>query len=77
MAGIRNPQLQTIAEATELAVPTARTVPSLDDALHQVALFGGAIASETRTAPGIGSWALVTDRDGNELVLWEDARPLS
>jgi predicted enzyme related to lactoylglutathione lyase len=69
-------QLQTAAAVNEL-VPTARSVPSLDDALRQVALFGGSIASETRTAPGIGSWALVTDGDGNELVLWEDARPAS
>jgi predicted enzyme related to lactoylglutathione lyase len=77
MAGTRSPQLQTVAEAMELAVPTARTVASLDDALRTVALFGGSIASETRTAPGIGSWALVTDGDGTELVLWEDAAPLS
>jgi predicted enzyme related to lactoylglutathione lyase len=77
MADIPTPQLQTVAEAAELAVPTARSVPSLDDALRQLALVGGAIASETRTAPGVGSWALVTDRDGNELVLWEDVRPLS
>jgi predicted enzyme related to lactoylglutathione lyase len=73
MAGIRTPQLQTVAEVAELAIPTARTVPSLDDALRHVALFGGSIVSETRTAPGIGSWALVTDHDGNDLVLWEDA----
>ena len=31
------------------------------------------MTSETRTAPGIGSWALVTDHEGNDLVLWEDA----
>jgi predicted enzyme related to lactoylglutathione lyase len=73
MAGTRHPRLQTLAEALELAVPTAHTVPSLDDALRAIAGFGGAIASETRTAPGIGSWALVTDRHGNELVLWENA----
>jgi predicted enzyme related to lactoylglutathione lyase len=73
MAGNRTPQLQTVAEAAALTVPTARTVASLDDALRIVALFGGSIASETRIAPGIGSWALVNDRDGNELVLWEDA----
>jgi predicted enzyme related to lactoylglutathione lyase len=73
MAGIRIPQLQTVAEAAALDVPTAHTVASLDDALRQFALFGGSITSERRTAPGIGSWALVTDRDGNELVLWEAA----
>ena len=77
MADTRIPQLQTVAEPIESVVPTTRSVPSLDDAIRQVALFGGAIASETRTAPGIGSWALVTDHDGNELVLWEDARPVS
>jgi predicted enzyme related to lactoylglutathione lyase len=65
----------TRTDASVLAVPTARTVTSLTDALRLVARFGGTIASETRTAPGIGSWALVTDRDGNDLVLWEDAAP--
>jgi predicted enzyme related to lactoylglutathione lyase len=48
-------------------------VSSLDDALRSIALVGGSITSETRTAPGIGSWALVTDPQGNDLVLWEDA----
>ena len=75
MDGTRTPQLQTHPELHELAVPTAQTVPSLGDAVRLIARFGGAIASETRTAPGIGSWVLVTDRDGNELVLWENAAP--
>jgi predicted enzyme related to lactoylglutathione lyase len=74
MDGNRIPELQAVAE---LVVPTARSVPSLDVALRQVALFGGAVTSETRTAPGVGTWALVVDGDGNELVLWEDARPPS
>jgi predicted enzyme related to lactoylglutathione lyase len=73
MAARRIPELQTVAEAADQAVPTARTVRSLDDALRLVARLGGSIASETRAAPGIGSWALVTDRDGNDLVLWENA----
>jgi predicted enzyme related to lactoylglutathione lyase len=77
MDGNRTKQLQTVAELAELAVPTARNVPSLDDALRQIALYGGAVTSETRTAPGVGSWALVTDGDGTELVIWEDARPPS
>ncbi len=57
------------------SVPTSRSVPSLDAALRLVARFGGSITSEIRTAPGIGSWALVTDGEGNELVLWENAAP--
>lgn len=73
MADIRTPQLHPVIDVTEFAVPSARTVSSLDDALRSIALFGGSITSETRTAPGIGSWALVTDGQGNELVLWEDA----
>jgi hypothetical protein len=32
------------------------------------------LASDVRTAPGIGSWAFITDRDGSELVLWQNAR---
>ena len=55
------------------AVPGARTVPSLEGALRLLRRGGGSVTSETRTVPGIGSWALVTDRHGNDLVLWEDA----
>jgi len=77
MADLRMSQLHTVIDVTELAVPTARTVSSLNDALRSIALFGGSITSETRTAPGIGSWALVTDPQGNDLVLWEDAAPVS
>ena len=73
MAGFRIPQPRMVVESTEFAIPTTRTVPSLDDALRHIARFGGAVASETRTAPGIGSWALVTDAQGNDLVLWENA----
>jgi predicted enzyme related to lactoylglutathione lyase len=56
-------------------VPTTRPVRNLDAALRAVRRLGGSVTSETRTAPGIGSWAFVTDRDGAELVLWEDATP--
>ena len=55
------------------AIPGARTVRSLDGALRLLRRGGGSVTSETRTVPGIGSWALVTDRHGNDLVLWEDA----
>ena len=48
-------------------VPATRTVPDLDAALGLVRRLGGAIVSETRTAPGIGSWAFVCDSDGSEL----------
>jgi predicted enzyme related to lactoylglutathione lyase len=54
-------------------VPSSRIVPSLADALSLIRRFGGSVMSETRTAPGIGSWALVTDARGNDLVLWENA----
>jgi predicted enzyme related to lactoylglutathione lyase len=58
-------------------VPGARTVRSLDGALRLIGRLGGSVTSETRTVPGIGSWALVTDRHGNDLVLWEDAPSLA
>lgn len=58
-------------------VPATRTVPNLVAALDLVRRLGGSIASETRTAPGIGSWAFVSDRDGTELVLWENATTVS
>ena len=52
-------------------VPATRTVPDLEAALGLVLRLGGSIVSETRTAPGIGSWAFVADTDGSELVLWQ------
>jgi predicted enzyme related to lactoylglutathione lyase len=54
-------------------VPTTRSVPSLEAALRDVRQLGGTVTSETRTVPGIGSWAFVADAEGVELVLWEDA----
>ena len=61
------------ATAAQGAIPGARAVPDLEAALGLVQRIGGAVASETRTAPGIGSWAFVVDRDGSELLLWQDA----
>jgi predicted enzyme related to lactoylglutathione lyase len=54
-------------------VPTTRTVTDLDAALRLVRRLGGSVVSETRTAPGIGSWAFVSDRDGSELLIWQSA----
>ena len=54
-------------------VPSSRTVASLRSALSAIVRHGGSVTSETRTAPGIGSWAFVVDREGRELVLWETA----
>jgi predicted enzyme related to lactoylglutathione lyase len=58
---------------TRPVVPRTRIVRSLEEALRGVRELGGTIASETRTAPGIGSWAFVADVDGTEIVLWQDA----
>ena len=55
------------------SVPTTRSVTSLGAALRDIRGLGGRVTSETRTVPGIGSWAFVADADGVELVLWEDA----
>ncbi len=55
------------------SVPTTRWVTSLEAALRDIGRLGGLITSETRTAPGIGSWAFVADANGIELILWEDA----
>ena len=54
-------------------VPATRTVPDLESALRLVRRLGGSIVSETRTAPGIGSWAFVSDTDGSELLLWQSS----
>ena len=59
------------------SVPTTRSVPSLNAALRAIRRLGGSVTSETRTAPGIGSWAFVEDETGNEVVLWEDAPPVA
>jgi len=55
------------------SVPTTRSVKSLEAALRQIRRLGGTITSETRTVPGIGSWAFIADADGLETVLWENA----
>ena len=55
------------------SVPTTRSVPSLKAALRDIRQRGGTVTSETRTVPGIGCWAFVTDADGVEIVLWEYA----
>ena len=52
-------------------VPATRTVPDLEVALRLVRRLGGSIVSETRTMPGVGSWAFVSDGDGSELLLWQ------
>ena len=54
------------------SVPTTRSVPSLEAAFREIRRLGGTVTSETRTAPGIGSWAFVAGADGVEIVLWED-----
>jgi predicted enzyme related to lactoylglutathione lyase len=70
----RTTTLDSLTHVTlRTAVPGARTVRSLDGALRLFGRHGGTVTSETRTVPGIGSWALVTDRHGNDLVLWEDS----
>jgi predicted enzyme related to lactoylglutathione lyase len=66
------PQIGRPASAVP-PVPTTRSVPSLEAALRDVRRLGGTVTSETRTAPGIGSWAFVADAEGVELVLWQDA----
>ena len=67
VAGIHNDRPVT------MEIPTSRPVQSLDAALALIGSAGGSITSETRTAPGIGSWAFVVDGEGREIVLWETA----
>jgi predicted enzyme related to lactoylglutathione lyase len=55
------------------SVPNTRSVPSLEAALRDIRRRGGTVTSETRTLPGIGSWAFIADADGVEIVLWEGA----
>jgi predicted enzyme related to lactoylglutathione lyase len=74
LAGSAVPAVQAVIGAPQMPiVPTTRTVPSLARALVNVRRAGGSVTSETRTVPGIGSWAFVTDREGTEVVLWEAA----
>ena len=67
------PARTVVAMSASPSVPTTRPVTSLEAAVRDIQLRGGRISSETRTVPGIGSWAFVVDADGVELVLWEDA----
>ena len=62
------------ASAVTGAIPGSVVVGDLDAALHTVRRLGGSIRSETRTAPGIGSWAFVANSEGAEVVLWEDGQ---
>ena len=55
------------------SVPTTRSVQSLEAALRDIRRLGRTVTSETRTVPGIGSWAFIADADGIEIVLWEGA----
>lgn len=55
------------------SVPTTRSVPSLEAALRDIRRIGATVTSETRTVPGIGSWAFIADADGVEIVLWQHA----
>ena len=74
LTGTAEPAMPSVLGASAMpAVPTTRTVPSLERELAAVRRAGGSITSETRTVPGIGSWAFVTDRSGAETVLWEAA----
>lgn len=64
--------IQSVIGASRMPiVPTTRTVPSLERALAAMRRAGGSVTSETRTVPGIGSWAFATDRAGAEVMLWE------
>ena len=67
------PARMVAAMPAQPSVPTTRLVTILEAALRDIRRLGGRITSETRTAPGIGSWAFVADAAGVELVLWEDA----
>ena len=55
------------------SVPTTRSVLSLEAALGDIRRLGGTVTSETRTVPGIGSWAFIAGADGSEIILWESA----
>lgn len=68
----RRPQLERMLGSMG-EVPATRTVPNLEAALSLVRRMGGSIVSETRTAPGIGSWAFVSDTYGRELLLWQSS----
>ena len=68
----RQRRLERVLRAAD-EVPATRTVPDLEAALRLVRRLGGSIMSETRTAPGIGSWAFVAHNDGSEVLLWQSS----
>ena len=67
------PLERVLGEMPEGVVPGSRIVPDLSGALTLVRRLGGSVRSETRTAPGIASWAFVAAPDGCELLLWQDS----
>jgi predicted enzyme related to lactoylglutathione lyase len=49
------------------------TVNSLDEGRAAVEANGGTVAGERVDLPGMGSYLVVHDTEGNEIALWEDA----
>ncbi|MFL5680470.1 MAG: VOC family protein [Chloroflexota bacterium] len=49
------------------------TVTSLDEAEPIVERAGGRIVQSRREVPGMGSYTVVTDSEGNEIAIWQDA----
>ena len=48
-------------------------VDSLTEGRKAVETHGGKVIGEATTLPGMGSYLVVHDSEGNEIALWEDA----
>jgi predicted enzyme related to lactoylglutathione lyase len=48
-------------------------VDSLTEGRKAVETHGGKVVGEATTLPGMGSYLVVHDSEGNEIALWEDA----
>ncbi|HVE61010.1 MAG TPA: hypothetical protein VNA26_04280, partial [Chitinophagaceae bacterium] len=49
-------------------------VPSVDEYIEKVKAAGGKLVKGKETVEGMGSYAYVSDTEGNLLGLWEDAK---
>lgn len=47
-------------------------VPSVDEYIEKVKAAGGSLVKEKETVEKMGSYAYVSDTEGNLLGLWED-----
>lgn len=65
-----------VGKRGESAPDSMRTyinVDSIDETVPRIGELGGSVIQEKQEVPGIGSYAVFRDPEGNELALWQRA----